>query len=198
MYWTKAMCRRLVMYFRAKGRPFTFQEMYEKGPGDLDLYDVVSDLVKKGLINGPDPMDPDTNGGHDDWTYTANKSHPRIFVEWENGAFVNSEDASFQEVLVKNTTKYGPPATVEFRCWYEGPTLAMDADDFLDTLVELRGIDRVEWQRLSDQIPHNEIWVAPEYEYRDHEWFQSDAALMLYAEAKKALKAGVEPADDKQ
>jgi hypothetical protein len=70
MYWSHAMTRRLVMSFRAKGKPFTFQEMYEKGPGDLDLYAVVSDCVKKGLINGPDPMDPDTNGGHDDWTYT--------------------------------------------------------------------------------------------------------------------------------
>jgi hypothetical protein len=130
IYWSHAMTRRLVLTFLEKGKPFTFEEMYEKGPDDLILYEVVSDYVKKGLINGPDPMDPDVLGGHDDWTYTASaRSHSRIFVEWTDGSFVNSEDPNFQSVLVRNTYKYGPPTTVEYRDKYERPTLSQTTDN---------------------------------------------------------------------
>tara|TARA_R110002020_G_scaffold25753_1_gene83447 strand:- start:80 stop:319 length:240 start_codon:yes stop_codon:yes gene_type:complete len=73
-YWSHAMTRRLVLSFREKGKPFTFDELYQKGPDDLILYKVVSDLVKVGLINGPDPLDPCIEGDHGDWTYTANNN----------------------------------------------------------------------------------------------------------------------------
>tara|TARA_Y100001963_G_C6572042_1_gene349321 strand:+ start:147 stop:611 length:465 start_codon:yes stop_codon:yes gene_type:complete len=55
--------------------------------------------------------------------------HPRIFMAWDNGAFVNSEDPDFQSVLVRNTAEYGPPTTVEYRDKYEGPTLSQTTDN---------------------------------------------------------------------
>ena len=54
--------------------------------------------------------------------------HPRIFVEWSNGAMVNSEDPDFQAVVIRNTAEYGAPTTVEYRTAYEGPSLVDDDD----------------------------------------------------------------------
>ena len=152
MYWTKAMCRRLVMTFRAKGKPFTFQEMYEKGPGDLDLYAVVSDLVKAGLINGPDPLDPCIEGDHGDWTYNG-KEVEAFFLAW--------------------TT-----APVDYDYWY------------VERTGEVKHQDGTNWFQVK---------VTDQQRWDNYQVYRYDSGHhCTHTEAEQALKAGVEPADDKQ
>ena len=43
--------------------------MHKSEPLDGDLYCAVSDLVRRGVLSGPDPLDPCITGDHSDWTY---------------------------------------------------------------------------------------------------------------------------------
>jgi hypothetical protein len=54
--------------------------------------------------------------------------HPRIFVAWPNGAFVNSESLSFGRDLMDLVEQYGTPSVVEYRETYEGET-TREVDD---------------------------------------------------------------------
>jgi hypothetical protein len=66
-----AEAKKLVIQYASRGRPFSFQDVYEddSDPTDLDLYQAVSDLVAEGRITGPDPLDRSTHGNHNDWVY---------------------------------------------------------------------------------------------------------------------------------
>lgn len=39
----------------------------------------------------------------------------RIFVKWQNGAWINSNNPNFREELQKLVKQYGQPDIVEFR-----------------------------------------------------------------------------------
>jgi predicted double-glycine peptidase len=70
--------KKLIKKYLAKGKPFTFQDVYEddSDPTDGDLYDAFSEMVKAGEIDGPDPRDKSTKGNHDDWKYKKKASRP--------------------------------------------------------------------------------------------------------------------------
>ena len=44
----------------------------------------------------------------------------RIFCEWDNGAYLSSLHASFQDELKALVKQYGPPSKVEFRAHGKG------------------------------------------------------------------------------
>ena len=51
----------------------------------------------------------------------SEERYPRVFVGWDNGAFVNSEaGVEFQALLGELVEQYGAPDTVEYREVYEG------------------------------------------------------------------------------
>lgn len=56
----------------------------------------------------------------------ADKRYPRVFVGWNNGAFLNSEGGGFQETLLELVAQFGAPDTVEYREVYEGKPLCDD------------------------------------------------------------------------
>ena len=66
-----AWLRRLVMHMTRDGRAVTMDDIYmhKSEPLDGDLYCAVSDLVRRGVLSGPDPLDPCITGDHSDWTY---------------------------------------------------------------------------------------------------------------------------------
>lgn len=77
-----AWLRHLVMHMTRDGRAVTmddisaggraFPRMHKSEPLDGDLYCAVSDLVRRGVLSGPDPLDPCITGDHSDWTYQRN------------------------------------------------------------------------------------------------------------------------------
>jgi len=66
-----ASAKKLIQKYLAKGKPFTFQDVYSDSsdPTDGDLYDAFSAMVKAGEIKGPDPHARNTTGDHGDWKY---------------------------------------------------------------------------------------------------------------------------------
>lgn len=69
--------KKLIKKYLAKGKPFTFQDVYEdpSDPTDQDLYKAFSEMVKDGEINGPDPHK--ARGNHTDWKYQKKAAGPQ-------------------------------------------------------------------------------------------------------------------------
>jgi len=62
----------------------------------------------------------------------SDRKHPRIFVGWDSGAFVNSDGTDFGDMLLELIEQFGNPSVVELRETYEGKPLC-------DTCLESDG-----------------------------------------------------------
>ena len=157
--------KKLIKKYLAKGKPFTFQDVYSDAsdPADLDLYQAFSEMVKAGEIKGPDPLANSTRGNHSDWKYT------KVGAGFLYGPGEPALDAKFNRMTFTGETAPGSG-------WYSAHGSGM--------VVFLKGSEILQSARRGGGL---DLWGAPGGNARRLGWVtQAVAKRLLPAMSKSA------------